>query len=161
MELRTLTPEDDPSLSWLMAEAFSRGSRPEPKERKERSPALGIFDGPRLVAAAIIHDLHLTWGQTNVPMGGLAGVACAAEQRGRGHVARLLAESLRTMREAGQYTSGLFPFAYAFYRQYGLGVGGGEASLQYAGGGSAVLAGGEICPLLRWPGGAGRCPARL
>jgi len=122
-ELRALTPDDDLALSRLMSEAFSRGSRPaapEAEEDKDRiSTTLGVFDGARLVAAATIHDLHLIWGQADVPMGGIAGVACAAEQRGRGHVARLLSESLRVMREAGQFTSGLYPFAYAFYRRHG------------------------------------------
>jgi len=123
MDLRALMPDDDLALSRLMSEAFSRGSRPtapEPEEDKDRvSTTLGVFDEARLVAAATIHDLHLTWGQANLPMGGVAGVACAAEQRGRGHVGRLLTESLRVMREAGQFTSGLYPFAYAFYRRHG------------------------------------------
>lgn len=122
-ELRALTPDDDLALSRLMSEAFGGGSRPtapEPEEGKNRvSTVLGVFDEARLVAAAVVHDLHLIWGQADVPMGGIAGVACAAEQRGRGHVARLLAESLRIMREAGQFTSGLYPFAYAFYRRHG------------------------------------------
>ena len=122
-ELRVLTPDDDLALSRLMSEAFSGGSRPtapEPEEDKDRvSTTLGVFDAARLVAAATIHDLHLIWGQSDLPMGGIAGVACAAEQRGRGHVARLLTESLRVMREAGQFTSGLYPFAYAFYRRHG------------------------------------------
>ena len=122
-ELRALTPDDDAALSRLMSEAFSGGSRPsapEPEEDKDRvSTTLGVFDGTRLVAAATIHDLHMIWGQTTLPMGGIAGVACAAEQRGRGHVGRLMGESLRAMRDAGQFTSGLYPFAYAFYRRHG------------------------------------------
>ena len=121
-DLRVLTPDDDLALVFLMSEAFAGGSRPspEPEEAKDRvSTTLGVFDEARLVAAATIHDLHLIWGQADLPMGGVAGVACAAEQRGRGHVARLLAESLRVMREAGQWTSGLYPFAYAFYRRHG------------------------------------------
>ena len=121
-ELRALTPDDDEAMAFLMSEAFAGGSRPspEPEEGKDRiSTALGVFDGARLIAAAVIHDLHLIWGQADVPMGGIAGVACAAEQRGRGHVARLMSESLRVMREVGQFTSGLYPFAYAFYRRHG------------------------------------------
>ncbi len=103
-ELRALTPDDDAALTRLMSEAFAGGSRPtapEPEEGKDRvSTTLGVFDGPRLVAAATIHDLHLIWGQADLPMGGIAGVACAAEHRGRGHVARLMSESLRVMHEA-------------------------------------------------------------
>lgn len=124
-DLRLLTAEDTPALDRLMAEAFSGGSRPAPSSAEQApptepgSPTLGIFDGSRLVAAATIHALHLVWGEIILPMGGVAGVACAAEQRGRGHVARLLNTSLEMMRETGQFTSGLYPFAYAFYRRHG------------------------------------------
>ena len=121
-DLRLLTPDDDPALARLEAEAFFGGRRSEPPAPDldtPRSTVLGIFDGPRLVAAATIHDLHLWWGERIVPMGGIGGVACAADARGRGHTGRLLTEALRLMRDAGQYTSGLYPFAYAFYRRFG------------------------------------------
>jgi predicted acetyltransferase len=126
LEIRTLTPEDRPAIGKLMAEAFHGGSRPEPepdapKEAKPGLPQakLGAFEGPRLVACAMIDSLHLAWGEADAPLGGIGGVACTADQRGQGHVGRLLAESLRTMRDAGQYLSGLYPFAFAFYRRYG------------------------------------------
>ncbi|MGI4791914.1 MAG: GNAT family N-acetyltransferase [Janthinobacterium lividum] len=126
MELRTLTTDDQPAIGRLMAEAFSGGARPEPptSEPKEVKPnlpqaKLGVFDGSRLVAAAMIDSLHLAWGEADVPLGGIGGVACTADQRGRGHVGRLLSESLRTMYDAGQYLSGLYPFAFAFYRRHG------------------------------------------
>ena len=119
MDLRPLTPEDAPALDFLMAEAFSGGTRPAPAEPDIASPTLGVFEGTRLVASATIHALHVTWGASDAPMGGVAGVACTADQRGRGHTARLLAESLRLMRDQGQYLSGLYPFAFAFYRRHG------------------------------------------
>ena len=126
VELRQLTPEDKPAIGKLMAEAFGRGSRPqpEPDTPKEDAPTLpktrlGVFEGPRLVACTIIDSLTLAWGEADAPLGGIGGVACTADQRGRGHVGRLLEHSLRTMREAGQYLSGLYPFAFAFYRRYG------------------------------------------
>ena len=126
MELRLLTLENKPAIDKLMAEAFHGGSRPEPEsdapnEAKPGLPQtkLGVFDGTRLVACAMIDSLHLAWGEADAPMGGIGGVACTADQRGRGHVGRLLGESLRTMREAGQYLSGLYPFAFAFYRRHG------------------------------------------
>lgn len=121
-DLRQLTPDDDAALARLMAEAFSRGRRsesPVPNLDTPRSMVLGVFDGPRLVAAATMHALHLCWGDQQIPMGGIGGVACAADARGRGHTGRLLTESLRVMRDAGQYASGLYPFAYAFYRRFG------------------------------------------
>ncbi len=107
-----------------MAEAFGQGSRPAPDTPENAAPTLpktrlGVFDGPRLVACTIIGTLTLAWGEADVPMGGIGGVACTADQRGRGHVGRLLGESLRTMRDAGQFLSGLYPFSFAFYRRHG------------------------------------------
>ena len=125
MEIRTLVPEDAAACARLMAEAFEGGKRPAPTEEnaKEKaepsSTALGVFDGTRLVAAATIHDLHLVWGEVEAPLGGIAGVACAADQRGRGHVARLIGESLHRMHDSGQYLSGLYPFAFEFYKKHG------------------------------------------
>ena len=126
MELRQLMPEDEPAIGKLMAEAFGRGRRPEPDTDAPQAvkpslpkTRLGVFDGPRLVACAIIDNLTLAWGEADAPLGGIGGVACTADQRGRGHVGRLLGESLLTMREVGQYLSGLYPFAFAFYRRHG------------------------------------------
>ncbi len=105
-----------------MAEAFGRGSWSEPPKEIKPEVAktrLGVFDGPRLVACAIINPLTLAWGDADASMGGIGGVACTADQRGRGHVGRLLGESLRAMRDAGQYLSGLYPFSFAFYRRHG------------------------------------------
>ena len=121
MELRRLTVEDQAALKRLMAEAFGGGMRPAEDETPSppQSLQLGVFEGTRLAAAATVHDLHLTWGKHDAPMGGVAGVACAVAERGRGHVACLLSASLRQMRETGQYLSGLYPFSYAFYRRHG------------------------------------------
>lgn len=125
MELRTLTAEDAPAIDKLMSEAFSRGVRPEPQaETAEEKPEisivrLGVFEGPRLVACAIVNPLTLAWGSHDAPLGGIGGVACTADQRGRGHVGHLLSASLRGMRDAGQYLSGLFPFSFSFYRRHG------------------------------------------
>ena len=124
MELRTLTVDNMPAINKLMAEAFRQGSRPAPDTPENAAPTLprtglGIFDGPRLVACTIIDALTLAWGETDVPMGGIGAVACTVDQRGRGHVGRLLGESLRTMRDAGQFLSGLYPFSFAFYRRFG------------------------------------------
>lgn len=126
MELRQLQVDDGPALRRLMAEAFDGGRRPSDDPptanevaRFESDVFLGMFDGARLAASACIHSLPLAWGDQTFSMGGIAGVACAADQRGRGHVARLLSESLVRMRDAGQTLSGLYPFAWAFYRKHG------------------------------------------
>ena len=126
MELRQLTLEERPAYRRLMAEAFNGGRVPSDERLSEAEVAqfeanvgLALFDGTRAVAAAGIHALPVAWGDLTLSMGGVAGVACAADQRGRGHVARLLAESLVRMRDAGQVLSGLYPFAWAFYRKHG------------------------------------------
>ncbi len=124
LELRQLTRDDWPQYDAVRSEAFARG-RPA-QARNPDNPAdvflpfqIGLFDGARLVAGSTTHDLRVAWGDVDAPLGGLAGVACVADQRGRGHVGRLIRESLIAMRESGQYLSGLYPFAYAFYRRYG------------------------------------------
>ncbi|MDR3709010.1 MAG: GNAT family N-acetyltransferase [Capsulimonadaceae bacterium] len=126
-DIRPLTPDDKPDHDKLMAEAFSRGKRArvdqpvdETQPRKfDRTSHYGAFEGPRLVAAVTVHDIALHWGARLAPMGGVAGVACTADRRGSGYVGRLLRRALAEMREAGQYLSGLYPFAFAFYRSYG------------------------------------------
>ena len=122
-DLRTVGPDDATQVMHLMGDAFMRGRiTPSPFQEeitKSQSLTLGIFDGERLVCAGTIHPLAVIWGDQSLKMGGVAGVACAADQRGRGHVGRLMRESLVRMREAGQTISGLYPFAFAFYRRYG------------------------------------------
>lgn len=120
MELRRLTQDDAVAHQRLMAEAFAGGRRPQEEDLpKIQSLSLGLFEGTALRAAATVHELHITWGDEDASLGGVAGVACTVGARGRGYVAALLAEALREMRDAGQYLSGLYPFSYAFYRRHG------------------------------------------
>ena len=103
-----------------MQEAFGGGMHSENETLTPiSSPILGAFEGTALVAAATVHPLHVTWEDHGGLLGGVAGVACTVGARGRGHVAGLLKEALRAMRDAGQYLSGLYPFSYAFYRRHG------------------------------------------
>jgi len=127
MEMRHLTPDDIADHTKLMAEAFGRGARnSEPRSTDELwlnkyalSNTIGVFEESRLVAAATIHNIALRWDCGLVPMGGVAGVACAAQRRGNGHVGRMLKQALIEMKNAGQNVSGLFPFSFSFYRRYG------------------------------------------
>lgn len=120
MELRQLTLDDTAAVFRLMSEAFGQGNRNDPPVLTEAPGySCGIFDGARLVACATTYHLHVSWDDRIAPMGGVAGVACTADQRGRGHVGRLLLDTLRDMRERGEYLSALNPFSYAFYRKYG------------------------------------------
>jgi predicted acetyltransferase len=120
MEIRWLNMDDLPRHRRLMEEAFSGGMRSEEENIAPKiSPILGAFAGTDLVAAATIHALHVTWGEHDAPLGGIAGVACTVGARGQGYVGQLMQESLRAMRDAGKYLSGLYPFSYAFYRRHG------------------------------------------
>ncbi|AXR78156.1 GNAT family N-acetyltransferase [Natrarchaeobaculum sulfurireducens] len=53
------------------------------------------------------------------PTGGMASVATPPEYRRQGHVGRLLEGSLAEYRERGVRFAVLWPFNYAFYRQFG------------------------------------------
>jgi len=109
-----------------MSEAFKRGERSDPEmpeTARETFPLarrLGAFEDDQLVAALTIFDIEVSWDRgAVVRMGGIAGVACAAVSRGRGHVGSLLRESLAVMREWDQPISGLYPFSHGFYRRHG------------------------------------------
>jgi predicted acetyltransferase len=56
---------------------------------------------------------------TVVPMTGIASVASAPEHRRGGHVRNTFAALFEDMRERGVVFSHLYPFSYAYYRQFG------------------------------------------
>lgn len=53
------------------------------------------------------------------PVAGVSSVASPPESRRRGHVARLLDELHRELREGGVAFAALWPFEYGFYRRFG------------------------------------------
>jgi predicted acetyltransferase len=125
-ELRAFLPEDCEQHRHLMNHAFGGGRVPEPRTEPytadDAKHHWGIFDGTRLQASLTICPFDVHWRGTttaSLPMGGIAGVATYAHERGQGHVDRLLRQSLIAMREAGQVISSLYPFAWAFYRKFG------------------------------------------
>lgn len=123
LELRPLALDDEQQHKRLMHDSFARGDLSELfVETALMSPTpfrIGIFDGDRLVAATTIHKIPISWKNQNLIMGGVAGVACVPDQRGNGHVAWILKESLIWMHSQGMFLSGLYPFSYGFYRKHG------------------------------------------
>jgi predicted acetyltransferase len=126
MEIRNLSADDVSAHNELLSEAFARGRREAADQAEldnlkelDKCNRFGVVVGPRLVAAATILNIPVFWNSSITSMGGIAAVACAADHRGQGHVGRLLQRSLIYMKEAGQFLSGLNPFAYAFYRRHG------------------------------------------
>ncbi|HEV2451444.1 MAG TPA: GNAT family N-acetyltransferase [Streptosporangiaceae bacterium] len=85
---------------------------------------LGVFDGPRLIAAGLVHDMRQWWRGRAVPMAGVAGVAVAPEERGRG-VGRTLMTALLDLIAARSYPlSALFPSTLPIYRSLGWEIAG-------------------------------------
>lgn len=83
----------------------------------ERGRVLGIFDGDRLVASGRYHLFDQWWYGRAVPMGGVATVMVAPEDRGRG-VGRRLARALLEAME-GLPLSALYPATAPVYRSVG------------------------------------------
>ncbi|MEV0402299.1 GNAT family N-acetyltransferase [Actinoallomurus sp. NPDC050550] len=121
MDIRALAPEDLGADYDLMVRAF--GPRDQAEFLRRSRPAvrqgrvLGIYDGDRLVASARYHLFDQWWHGRAVPMGGVAGVAVAPEERGRG-VGRRLAYALLDFMD-GLPISALYPATAPVYRSVG------------------------------------------
>jgi predicted acetyltransferase len=85
---------------------------------------LGAFDGPRLVAVARFHDMTQWWNGRAVPMAGVAGVAVAPEERGRGVGRALMTALLELIASRGYPLSVLFPSTLPLYRSLGWEIAG-------------------------------------
>lgn len=110
------------AASDLGSQAFRNGELRQyiPGSDKRAVDRYGLFDEDGLAAKVAVYryQIHLGAGKL-ADMGGIAGVACYPEKRGRGYVGSLLKYSLEQMRDQGQSISMLFPFSQSFYRKYG------------------------------------------
>ena len=120
-----------PALVDLRCRAFGRltegaraawAAKTEPEVREHR--VLGAFDGARLVAMARFHDMQQCWHGRAVPMAGVAGVAVAPEERGRGVGRRLVTTLLETIAGRDYPLAVLFPTTFPIYRSLGWEVAG-------------------------------------
>jgi len=129
--LRLLEAADQHQHARLMAHAFGKGRVVAPPA-EDAAPAAslattwGLFEDSRLLASCIVNPYQICWpdpgpdpGDRLLSMGGIGGVATWADQRGRGHVDRLLRHCLGVMRDQGQVVSALYPFSFAFYARLG------------------------------------------
>jgi predicted acetyltransferase len=122
-QVRPLGP-DDQRLAWELGSlAFGYHERPMPEGWTPNAPGLyplGVFDPDgRLAAKAVDRDQGQWFGGRIVPAGGVAGVATAAELRGRGLGRLLLTRLLHDARERGAVISTLFDTTPAPYRALG------------------------------------------
>jgi predicted acetyltransferase len=121
VETRALDPDDVDAAHDLQVRAFGPSSDDTRRARTlktiDEGRMLGVYDGPRLVASAHYHAFEQWWHGRSVPMGGVAGVCVAPEDRGRG-VGRRLAAALLDLMD-GRPLSALFPATAPVYRAVG------------------------------------------
>ncbi|MCU7725419.1 GNAT family N-acetyltransferase [Actinoplanes sp. KI2] len=122
-QVRLLGPGDQ-QLAWdLGSLAFGYRERPMPEDWVSDSPGrrtLGVFDpAGRMVAKAVDREQGQWFGGRVVPASGVAGVATAAELRGRGLGRLVLTQLLQGARERGAVISTLFDTTPAPYRALG------------------------------------------
>jgi predicted acetyltransferase len=122
-QVRLLGTEDQ-KLAWNLGSlAFGYHDRPMPEGWASDSPGrrtVGVFDpAGRLVAKAVDREQGQWFGGRIVPAAGVAGVATAAELRGRGLGRLVLTRLLHDARERGAVISTLFDTTPAPYRALG------------------------------------------
>ncbi|WP_165807069.1 GNAT family N-acetyltransferase [Nocardioides currus] len=124
-ETRPLVATDLPQMLALAQDAFGdfpAGYVP-PVPADHPAPGRhdwGTFDGDVLAAKVVRREYDSWFHGRRVATNGIAGVAVAAEHRGRGLLDDLFAAVLdEGMRERGEVVSTLFPTAPGIYRRYG------------------------------------------
>ncbi|ELZ55193.1 MULTISPECIES: GNAT family N-acetyltransferase [Halorubrum] len=124
LDYRPFPGERDDEFRAFMRYAFSPEEGPydpeaDDDDREHLAAYRGLFDGEDPVAVCGHHDFSLRIRGRDRDAAGLSAVASPPEHRRRGHIERLLRESLTEYRDDGVDFSVLWPFEYAFYRRYG------------------------------------------
>lgn len=130
MDYRPLPDGAEDEFREMVSYAFSPEDGPFDAEEADEVPPparlgdkRGVFDAAGDLLAVCRHywfDAPLR-GQT-VDLGGVSAVASPPENRRRGVVRFMLAESLREYRESDVAFSALWPFKHPFYERMGWGV---------------------------------------
>lgn len=119
-------PEDDiGAFRSVLDYAFRASAGPTPDRDEDDPPSLGdrrgLYEDDRLVTTAVHHTFTVAVRDRWHEVAGLGAVATRPEDRRRGLVRRLLAESLAEYRERGQPFALLWPFKHPFYGRFGWG----------------------------------------
>ncbi len=122
LEFRPITADDIEQWQRIASFSYERGApvtvTPEHFGQPDRY-RIGAYDGGKLRACLGINDYQMFFGRDRRPCGGVAGVMSEPASRGRGYAGGLMRRSLEVMREDGKYLSSLWPFSFAYYRQFG------------------------------------------
>ena len=123
LEIRKIREDENEIAYYLGAQAFMFGEIDKSWQTDPNRHAgehFGVWDESGLQAKVFVIPFEVYMGSDlKAPMGGVAGVACLPASRGKGYAGTCLKYSLEQMREAGQFTSMLFPFSWDFYRKLG------------------------------------------
>lgn len=84
-----------------------------------QADVLGWFDDEKLISQLAVYPCEVNIRGKIVKMGGLTGVGTYPEYANLGLMHHLMKESLKRMREKGQWISYLFPYSIPYYRRKG------------------------------------------
>lgn len=163
VEIRALDPDDLDALRDLRSRAFGPqtgdGWRPQALSALSEGRLLGVYDGPRLIGSSFHFAFDQWWHGRPVPMGGVAAVCVAPDERGRG-VGRLLARAFLDAM-GGLPLSALFPATAPVYRAVGYEHAGGRYMLTTRPEALRTLATGRVEVRRAGPGDAAEIVALL
>jgi len=127
LEIRPVRSQELEEFIFANLYAFNQDRRPEALheatiragERVDFELPLAAFVDGRLAAGLRVIPLTIRINGAELPMAGIAGVACLPEYRRRGYVGALLKRALSDMHDRGQLISALYTPHVALYRRYG------------------------------------------
>lgn len=85
----------------------------------KQADVLGWFDGEILISQVAVYPMKIKIFSQTYEMGGLTGVGTYPEYSNQGLMHKLLEQSLKNMRDKGQYITYLFPYSIPYYRRKG------------------------------------------
>ncbi|WP_081707546.1 GNAT family N-acetyltransferase [Bacillus massiliigorillae] len=126
--MRTIKEEELDQFSDLMKYVFQVSKDmidDEGQMRKEKShqlkpgTALGWFENDKLISQIVTLPFQVNIHGVIYDMGGVTGIGTYPEFAGYGLMHSLMKESLKNMRDAGQYITYLYPYSIPYYRKKG------------------------------------------
>lgn len=149
MLLSEPTPQERAALIAILSQCFQAGADGWElwiARLGERNLRVAKVDG-ELVGGLGVYPLGQWFVGNSVPMGGIAAVGIAPEQRGRGLAARMVSGAMKELREQGVPLSALYASTQHVYRSVGFEQAGHK--VEYALPVDATPLGGRDVPVVR------------